>query len=139
MVAGPDFTHRAVRQGDFFHLVTRHPHAALRHKLALDLGMQANAGHGRGKRWQQAERAGQTVRQPAPQAVIAESKAGRHQQRIAGFTERSERLIQQRPSVFVIQKAGDIHRAKLARVFAQDIQFRQFYLCRLGVHALATQ
>jgi hypothetical protein len=68
-----------------------------------------------------------------------QTKAGRHQQRVAGFTERPERVIQQRPFVLVIQKAGDIHRAKLARVVAQDIKLRQVYLCRLGVNALATE
>ena len=71
VVARPDFADRAVGQGDFFHLITRHPHAALRDKLALELGMQANAGDGRGQGWQQAERAGQTIREPAPEPVVA--------------------------------------------------------------------
>ncbi len=52
VVAGPDFAYRAFCQGDFFDLVARHPDPTLRHKLALKLGMQTNAGHGRGKRRQ---------------------------------------------------------------------------------------
>ncbi|MNN91316.1 hypothetical protein D3C81_2094170 [compost metagenome] len=35
MIAGPHFTYHTVLTGDFFHLVTGHPHAALAYKLTL--------------------------------------------------------------------------------------------------------
>ena len=35
MVTSPDFTDYTVLTGDFLHFITRHPDAALAHKLAL--------------------------------------------------------------------------------------------------------
>ena len=35
MISGPDFADHAILTGDFFHFITRHPHTALAHKLAL--------------------------------------------------------------------------------------------------------